>query len=106
MKKSFDITTADYFGHFLQTLPRLSVHVILVLDVTFVPNLTFLGLLSPEILFGEKPSPTQASSLFRHPQCYAVVGTEPFSTSLKDYDDKSQKLNNSTRVLRNMLQSP
>jgi len=28
--------------------------IILVLDATFVPNLTFLGLLSPEILFGEK----------------------------------------------------
>jgi len=33
---------------------NVSVHVILVLNTTFVLNMTFLGLLSPEILFGEK----------------------------------------------------
>jgi len=32
--------------------PRASI--ILVLDATFLTNLTFLGLLSPEISFGEK----------------------------------------------------
>jgi len=34
--------------------------IIIILDATFVPNLRFLGLLSPEISFGEKKqSPTQ-----------------------------------------------
>jgi len=48
---------------------NLSARIILVLDATIVPNLTFLGLLSPEISFGEKNShpPTQTHSLFRHP---------------------------------------
>jgi len=45
---------------------NLSTHIILVLDATFVPNLTFLGLLSPEISFGEK-TVTQIPSFFRHP---------------------------------------
>jgi len=36
-----------------------------VLDATFVPNLTFLGLLSPEISFGEKQSAT-------HPAYFAI----------------------------------
>jgi len=30
-----------------------SVHIMLVLDASFVPNLTFFGLLNPEISFGE-----------------------------------------------------
>jgi len=33
---------------------NIRVNIILVLDAAFVPNLTFLGLLRPEILFGEK----------------------------------------------------
>jgi len=33
---------------------NLNVCIILVLDATFVPNLTFLGLLSPDMSFGEK----------------------------------------------------
>jgi len=46
----------------------VTARMILVLGATFVPNLTFLSLLSPEILFGEKEvaqSPTQKPS-FRH----------------------------------------
>jgi len=35
---------------------NLSARIIPKLDATFVPNLTFLGLLSPEISFGEKNS--------------------------------------------------
>jgi len=57
------------FLYFLQILLQLktfsetsSVHIILILDATFVPNLTFSGLLSPEISLGEKlvthPAPT------------------------------------------------
>jgi len=30
------------------------VHIICIIDATFVPNLAFLGLLSPDISFGEK----------------------------------------------------
>jgi len=52
------------FGQFFALLPKLknvsrnlSVRIILILDATFVPNLTFLGLLNPEILFGEKKLP-------------------------------------------------
>jgi len=58
---------------FVQILPQLknfsrnlSVHIIYAIDTTFVPNLTFLGLLSPEILLGEKKV-TQSPSLFRDP---------------------------------------
>jgi len=47
-----------FFCKFCQnytTFPRnRSAHIILVLDATFLPNFTFLGLLSPEIPFGEK----------------------------------------------------
>jgi len=35
-------------------LKNLSVHIILILDATSVPNLAFFGLLSPGILFGKK----------------------------------------------------
>jgi len=38
--------------------------IILVLDATFTPNLTFSGFLSPEISLGEKPithSPTRST---------------------------------------------
>jgi len=41
---------------FLNFSKNLSVYIILVPDTTFVPNLTFLGILSPEISFGEKNS--------------------------------------------------
>jgi len=53
---------------------NLSVHIILILDATFVPNLKFLGLLSAEISLGEKTvthpdthTPRQTPSLFHHP---------------------------------------
>jgi len=59
------------FALFLQILPELKnsglgVHIIPVLDATFVPNLTFLGLLSPEISLAEKLV-THPPSLFRDP---------------------------------------
>jgi len=66
-------TIFSLFWHFLQILPQLktfpknlSVRIILVLDATVVPNLTFLGLLSPEISFGENPP--------RHPAYFASRG--------------------------------
>jgi len=50
-----------YFSRFLQILSQLkylfqnlSARIIFVIDATFVPHLTFSGLLSPEILFGDK----------------------------------------------------
>jgi len=67
---------------FLPILPQLktfsknlSVYIFPIPDATFVPNLTFLGLLSPEIKFKEKTvttqTPTQTDrqipSLFCHP---------------------------------------
>jgi len=49
------------FANFATIKKLLSKHliarIILVLDVTFVPNLMFLGLLSAEISFGEKNHP-------------------------------------------------
>jgi len=56
-----------YFGRFLPILPQiktffpkksLSPRIILVLFAIFVPNLTFLGLLSPAVSFGEKKTVT------------------------------------------------
>jgi len=64
-KKPAKIGQNDHFPQ-LKTFSRISARIILVLDATFVPNLTFLGLLSPEILFGEK-TVTQTPSLIRHP---------------------------------------
>jgi len=43
--------------------------IILVLDAFFVLNFTFLGLLSPEILFGEKSVTHTAYSATSEPQC-------------------------------------
>jgi len=72
------------FLAFLQILPQLKTFpknqnacIILILDATFVPNLTFLGLLNPEISFREKtvtPTDTKTPSLFCHhvPQCYRI----------------------------------
>jgi len=45
---------------------NLNACTILILDATFVTTLTFLGLLSPGILFGEKQSP-------RHPAYFAIA---------------------------------
>jgi len=65
---------AFFLAFFLQILPQLktfsknlNVRIILVLDVTFVPNLTFLGFLSPEILFGEKTVIHPGTFLFHYP---------------------------------------
>jgi len=60
------------FAFFLQILPQLrnfcenlSMCIILILDAIFVPNLIFLGLLSPEMFFGKNSyQPTQTPSLF------------------------------------------
>jgi len=65
-----------YFWHFFANFDTIrktftkSAHIILIPDDTFVPNMTFLSLLGPEILFGEKTHPTRHThtpSLFRHP---------------------------------------
>jgi len=40
---------------------NLSVHIILILDATFVPNLTFIGVLSPEISLGKNGHPHNIS---------------------------------------------
>jgi len=61
---------------------NLNVCVILVLDVTFVPNLTFLGLLSPEISFGEKTY-TQTPT---HPDTQCISP----SVNLSEEDKKSK----------------
>jgi len=46
----------------------------LILDAIIVPNLTFLGLFSPEISFGEKQSLTQTPT-YHKPQCSALRKT-------------------------------
>jgi len=51
----FGIFEAVFVANFAK---NLSAHIILVLDATFVPNLTFFGLLSPEISFAEKSPDT------------------------------------------------
>jgi len=64
-----------FLAVFLQILPQLKTfskhlfaRIILALDTTFMPNLTFLGLLGPEISFGEKKqSRIQTPRLFRDP---------------------------------------
>jgi len=48
------ISIGVFCKFFSQEILVCTVHIILILDATFVPNLTFLGFLSPEILFGEK----------------------------------------------------
>jgi len=49
-----------FLAGFLQTFSRnLSARIIFVLHTTFVPTLTLLGLLNPEISFGEKKTVTQ-----------------------------------------------
>jgi len=65
-------TDITQLGYILRLSPlqvtdakNLSEHIILILDATFVPNLTFLGPLSPEISFGEKIV-THPSSLFHY----------------------------------------
>jgi len=80
------------FGVFLQILPQLKTFskslcacIILVVTATFVPNLTFLDFLSPEISFGEKNShphrhtPTDPD---RHPAYFAV--REPQCSELRN----------------------
>jgi len=56
-----NVLTIAILAYFLQIMPQLktfskhlSAHIILILDATFVPTLTFLGLLGPEISFREK----------------------------------------------------
>jgi len=69
-------------GFFVQILQQsnffknLSACIILVLDATFMPNLTFLGLLSPEISFGEKPVTHED----RHPAYFTIVNLSQCST--------------------------
>jgi len=41
---------------------NLSTHITLILEATFVSNWMFLGLLTAEVLFGEKQSPTQTDT--------------------------------------------
>jgi len=66
-----------YLGVILQILPQLktffknlSAPIILVLDASFVANLTFLGLLSREISFkNSHPHRHAAYFAIREPQC-------------------------------------
>jgi len=51
---------------------NLSVCIILVLDATFMPNLTFLGLLWSEISFGENNHPP------RHPAYFTIVNLSAY----------------------------
>jgi len=51
---------------------NLIVHISLVLDATFMPNLTFLGLLSSEILFGEKTVTHTDKHPQRHPHTQLI----------------------------------
>jgi len=65
------------FCHNWRTVSKnLSAHIILVLNATFAPNLTFLGLLSPEISVGEK-TVTHSPSLFHYPWT-SVFRTEEY----------------------------
>jgi len=61
---------------------NLSTRFILVLDATFLPNLTFLGLLSPDISFGEKKQSPRRPIDFaiRELQCSALrVNSEHYT---------------------------
>jgi len=64
------------------------VHIILVLDATFVPNLTFVGLLSTEVSLGEKQPLTET---VRHPAYFAMCYT------LRNYH--SNKIKQITKVV-------
>jgi len=44
-----------FFANFATVKRTLSVRKVPILDAAFMPNLTFLGLLSREMSFGEKP---------------------------------------------------
>jgi len=58
-----------HFATIKKLSKNLSACIILVLYATFVQNLTFLGLLSPEISFGERTvTHPPRESLFRHPE--------------------------------------
>jgi len=46
--------------------------IILVLDATYVPNLTFFGLLSPETSLGEKPVTYSQTHSDTHPAYFAI----------------------------------
>jgi len=68
----FFLQILPYFKNFLQ---KSSQHIILVLGIVNVPNLTFLGLLRPQISFWEI-TVTQTSNpayfTIREPQCSAL----------------------------------
>jgi len=70
-----------YFWRFFAASKKLSknlsARIILVLDATFVPNLTLSGLLRPEISFGEKT----VTHLPTHPVHFTIG--EPQSTEEK-----------------------
>jgi len=72
-----------YFGVFLQILSQLktfsknrSARIILLLNATFMPNLTFLGLLGAEISFREKTVSPQTP---KHPAYLAI--REPYRSA-------------------------
>jgi len=79
-----------YFWHFLQILPQLktffpknlSARIKLVLDATFLPSLTFLGIFISEISRVEKPvthSPRHPTYFaIREPQCCALKKKQAF----------------------------
>jgi len=61
------------------------VHIILVLVATSGPNLTFLGLLSAAISFGEQQSPTQTDTQLISPFMNLSVGTFDSFLSMSNY---------------------
>jgi len=92
-----EVACREECAHFWPILPQLknfsknlSAHVIviLILSTTFVPNLTFLGILSPEIWFGEKT--------VTHPERQTEINkmtTKTFSALIKPYKKQTNILN-------------
>jgi len=73
MKMAFFLAFLRFFANFatVKKLSRnLSARIILVLEAAFLLNLTFLGLLSPEISFGEKKTVTHNPD--SHPAYFAI----------------------------------
>jgi len=52
---------------------NLCVSIILVLDAIFVPNFTFLGILSPEISVGEKTVACPTNYSYRQQSTYSSI---------------------------------
>jgi len=88
----------QFLAYFLRFLPqlknffrKLSVCIILVLDATFVPNSTFVGLLRPEIPFGEQNShPPRYPHIQTNSQLAYFAISEPPNCGTSVYDECSK----------------